>query len=192
MKRKHAWDLFKEKVGNYVLLSSSIETTAKEVAKECDGLPLAIVTVGRALRKVNEVLEWKYVLIELRNSCMRRNGMEDEVFARLEFSYRRLRDDTTRACLLYCALYPEDHAIETKELIEHWMREGLMGDVRKTQAYMPKGKSLVNELKDSCLLESCVNQYRVECVKMHDLIRDMAIGITTRDRRFCLLKLGCD
>ncbi|KAK9268082.1 hypothetical protein L1049_010521 [Liquidambar formosana] len=188
---EEAWGLFKDKVGTEVLLSSDIETIAKEVAKECDGLPLAIVVVGRALRNVNDVEEWKYALTELRNSCMRRNGMEDEVFARLEFSYRRLRDDTARACLLYCALYPEDHEIEIKELIEHWIWEGLMEhDVRRTQAYMLRGKNLVNELKDCCLLESFVNRNKgVECVKMHDLIRDMAIGITATDPRF-FIKAG--
>ncbi|KAK9266362.1 hypothetical protein L1049_012633 [Liquidambar formosana] len=186
---EEAWGLFKDKVGTEVLLSPDIETIAKKVAKECDGLPLAIVVVGRALREVNDVVEWENALTELRDSCMKRNGMEEKVFARLKFSYGRLRDDVTRACLLYCALYPEDHEIDTKELIEYWIWEGLMSDVGRIQANMRKGKIVVNELKDSCLLES-VGQYEgVEYVKMHDLIRDMAIDISRMNPR-CMVKAG--
>lgn len=38
--------------------------------------------------------------------------------------------------LLYCALYPEGHHIEAKELIENWMWEGLLGDVGRLQGLL--------------------------------------------------------
>ncbi|XP_039135321.1 probable disease resistance protein At1g52660 [Dioscorea cayenensis subsp. rotundata] len=47
-----AWALFKEKVGGEdVIMSPEIEPIARKVARECGGLPLALITVGRALRK---------------------------------------------------------------------------------------------------------------------------------------------
>ncbi|KAI4313271.1 hypothetical protein L6164_026263 [Bauhinia variegata] len=62
-----AWKLFKEKamldetIGNAELLS-----IAHQVAEECGGLPLAVVTIASSL-KTKEKSEWKVVLQELRN-----------------------------------------------------------------------------------------------------------------------------
>ncbi|TMW82699.1 hypothetical protein EJD97_005301, partial [Solanum chilense] len=47
---KEAWILFRQKVGNSVD-DPSLLCIAKEVAKECKGLPLAIITVAGALKK---------------------------------------------------------------------------------------------------------------------------------------------
>ncbi|KAF8411215.1 hypothetical protein HHK36_003759 [Tetracentron sinense] len=190
LSEEEAWDLFKEKVGDDRLLSLDIESTARNVARECDGLPLAIVTVGLALRNVYDATDWYNALDELRNSTGDIEGMEDRVFARLRFSYNRLRNDKTRLCFIYCALYPEDHQIEIEELIEYWMGEGLLGtsDGRRGDT-MRKGKFVLNELKDACMLQTINQDGRVKYEKMHDLIRDMVIGITRMSPR-CIIKAG--
>lgn len=41
-----AWVPFKNKVNDHVLHLSDIEAIAKDVARECDGVPLVIITVG--------------------------------------------------------------------------------------------------------------------------------------------------
>ncbi|KAH0779871.1 hypothetical protein KY290_006298 [Solanum tuberosum] len=45
-----AWILFSQKVGDLLDDDSSLHIIAKEVAKECKGLPLAIITVAGALK----------------------------------------------------------------------------------------------------------------------------------------------
>ena len=45
---EEAWNFFKEMVGNCVD-TPDLHPIAEEVAKECKGIPIAIVTVGRAL-----------------------------------------------------------------------------------------------------------------------------------------------
>ncbi|PRQ53549.1 putative P-loop containing nucleoside triphosphate hydrolase [Rosa chinensis] len=45
-----AWNLFQEKVGkDALLIHADIPKLAESVAKECGGLPLALITVGRMM-----------------------------------------------------------------------------------------------------------------------------------------------
>nr|XP_023924812.1 disease resistance protein At4g27190-like [Quercus suber] len=57
---EEAWNLFKGMVGNCIN-TPGLHPIAKEVAKECGGLPVAIVTVGRALENKSE-FEWSAAL----------------------------------------------------------------------------------------------------------------------------------
>ncbi|KAM3339407.1 hypothetical protein P3S68_029276 [Capsicum galapagoense] len=56
LSEKEAWILFRQKAGNSAD-DSSLSEVAKEVAKECKGLPLAIVTVAGALKDVRNSYE---------------------------------------------------------------------------------------------------------------------------------------
>ncbi|CAA0837136.1 Probable disease resistance protein [Striga hermonthica] len=188
--QQESWDLFRQKVGQEVVLNSpKLHELAKKVAKECGGLPLALITIGRAMRNEHKIKYWQTALSELRNSTASSiEGMTSHVFLQLRFSYDRLRDDVARSCFLYCALYPEDHLIETDELIEYWVWEGLLdgmpgGHVDK----MKRGEMVLNELVSSCMLESSFSFSRH--VRMHDLIRDMAIALTRENSSF-MVKSG--
>ncbi|MCD9643719.1 40S ribosomal protein [Datura stramonium] len=179
LSEEEAWDLFKQKVGDEVLASPRLQAVAKDVSKECGGLPLAVVTVGRALRRENDLRQWDNALSQLKSATGRIEGMENRVFARLRFSYERLKDNVTRSCFLYCALYPEDHHIETEELIKYWTWEGLLDDLGHGESKMLQGEMILDELKNACLLEiGCQEGILNEYVKMHDLVRDMAIAVT--------------
>ncbi|KAH7690231.1 disease resistance protein RPS2 protein [Dioscorea alata] len=173
---EEAWSLFKEKVGGEDIISLEIKPTAEQVARECGGLPLALITVGCALRKEKQLPVWRNALHELKTSSTDQiKGMTKYVFGSLKFSYDRLSSDTIRACFLYCVLYPEDSEISVDELIEYWMADGLINEERSIQTEKDKGHAYLKELKEASMIESINND---KCVRMHDLIRDLAINIT--------------
>ena len=91
-----------------------MERIAIDIARECAGLPLGVITMAGSLRGVDGIYEWRNILKRLKESKSR--DMEDEVFRLLRFSYYQLHD-LAQQCLLYCALFPDDHCIER----EHWM-----------------------------------------------------------------------
>lgn len=49
------------------------------------------------------------------------SNVDDELFGRLELSYKELKDDATRICFLYFAAFPEDYEIEADELLRMWV-----------------------------------------------------------------------
>ncbi|XP_071724084.1 disease resistance protein RPS5-like [Rutidosis leptorrhynchoides] len=178
---EEALGLFENNVGKSTThFDPEIQELAKNIVLECKGLPLALITVGRAMASKDNPSEWRHALTTLRSRPHKLQGMVEEVYHILEFSYDSLNDTTRQACFLYCCRFPEDYPIMTYELIELWIGEGLLGDTGDVYHKRDEGASILGDLKRACLLESehhdgCpVDQ---ETVKMHDVIRDMATWI---------------
>ncbi|KAJ4718292.1 NBS-LRR type disease resistance protein [Melia azedarach] len=152
---------------------------AQIVVKECGGLPLALITIGRAMTYKKRPEEWNYVIQALRTrSTSGFSGMEKEVYPLLKFSYDNLPSDTARSCFLYCSLFPEDYSIFKNDLIECWIGEGFLDTYHKRGA-QNQGYYIIGVLLHACLLEEEDEDY----VKMHDVIRDMALWIACEIQR---------
>ncbi|XP_022893220.1 probable disease resistance protein At1g61300 isoform X1 [Olea europaea var. sylvestris] len=171
---EEAWELFMNKHSNGKELPPKVKEIAREVVKECAGLPLAIVTMAGSLRGVVDIREWRDALEELKESCVGQDDMENKVFPILLWSFNRLRDPILKSCFLYCSLYPEDFHINRYELIQNFISEEMMERRTSRQAYFDQGHKILNKLVNVCLLETWGGEH----VKMHDLIRDMALKIT--------------
>ncbi|KAK2639174.1 hypothetical protein Ddye_026969 [Dipteronia dyeriana] len=165
----------------------TLESTLKEVLKQCAGLPLAIIIIGSSMRGEYDVHVWKNALHKLKKQAGSVESMAEEVFKRLKFSYDRLPNTKMKHCFLYCALYPEDFAISKEELIEYWIVEGLLDEMETRQEMYDEGFSILKRLENNCLLESVENG---RCVKMHDLVRDLALHITSSESPRYLVKAG--
>ncbi|RWR88011.1 putative disease resistance protein isoform X1 [Cinnamomum micranthum f. kanehirae] len=176
LSEQESWELFKDIVGG-VILSKDIENLAKDVAKECCNLPLAIKTVGGSMCGIDNAAVWKCALKDLKEANGKFEGI-DKVFAPLKFGYTQLRDKVLQSCFLYCSLHPEDCVISAYELINNWICEGLIDERGTREDDINKGHTILDRLIKVSMLERCHNPEGARFVKMHDLIRDMAIIIT--------------
>ncbi|PPR92227.1 hypothetical protein GOBAR_AA28449 [Gossypium barbadense] len=170
-----SWQLFCEKVGRMdVLESPPIRTYAKTIVRKCGGLPLALITVGRAMANKETEEEWKYAIELLNKSPSELRGMED-VFILLKFSYDNLENETAKMCFLYCSLFPQSYSIEKEQLVEYWIAEGFLNSSYDSNAYN-KGYAAIGSLKVAFFLETGEEETQV---KMNDVIRSFALWIAS-------------
>ncbi|PON60500.1 NB-ARC domain, LRR domain containing protein [Trema orientale] len=187
LSNEESWALFTQKLGTGTPLTPQIKEIAKSLVEECDGLPLGIITVAGSMRGVDDICEWSNALETLRQATWGHDeDMQfDKVFRVLRYSYDMLKSQTLQECFLYCSLYPEDHEIERDELIAYFIDEGLIGRMGSRQAEFNRGHTILNVLENVCLLHGGIENFeKRRYVKMHDLIRDMALQIAKKNSRF--------
>ncbi|WJZ94526.1 hypothetical protein VitviT2T_013373 [Vitis vinifera] len=179
LREDEAINLFKKKVGETTLNShSDIPQLAEIAAKECQGLPLALITIGRAMAGKNTPQEWERAIQMLKAYPSKFSGIPDHVFSVLKFSYDNLSDDTIKTCFLYLAIFPEDHQIKDKDLIFLWIGEGFLDGFASIDEAFNQGHHIIEHLKTVCLFENG----GFNRVKMHDVIRDMALWLDSEYR----------
>ena len=173
--REEALALFLKKVGEDTLSSHpDIPNLAEMMAERCKGLPLALVTVGRAMANRITPQEWEQAIQELEKFPSEISGMDDQLFNVLKLSYDSLRDDITKSCFVYFSVFPKEYEIRNDELIEHWIGERFFDDLDICEARR-RGHKIIEELKNASLLEE--RDGFKESIKIHDVIHDMALWI---------------
>lgn len=190
LSKEEAWMLFVKKLGAGTTLTPKIEEIAKSLAKECAGLPLAIITVAGSMRGVDDIHEWNNALETMRQSIWGQdeNMQLNEVFRVLRYSFDALKESELQECFLYCSLFPEDEQILREELIAYFIDEGLIKRMRSRHAEFDRGHTILNKLQRACLLQSGTNHFKMKYMKMHDLVRDMALCIASESSRFLGVK----
>ncbi|ESR45735.1 hypothetical protein CICLE_v10003164mg [Citrus x clementina] len=162
--------------GDYVE-NRELESTATSVAKACGGLPIALTTVAKALRK-KELPVWKNALQELRtpSEASFDEGVPAEAYSTIELSYKYLRGEQLKKTFLLCSLITPTYIMD---LFKYSMGLGAFKSVHKLEDAHNKLHAWVHQLRDSCLLlEDGGSKY----FSMHDVVRDVAISIACRDK----------
>ncbi|KAJ0101448.1 hypothetical protein Patl1_04854 [Pistacia atlantica] len=147
-----AWQLFCQSAGHVASLGH-IKPFAEAICTECCDLPLAIISVGMSMRGKTKVELWRNALSELQKSGSSIRGIENKVFKPLKLSNDLLRGNTIKSCFLFCWLYPEDFSIEINELVQCCLVKVLLDECSNHDELLNRGISIVEYLKDSCLLE---------------------------------------
>ncbi|KAI8006686.1 Disease resistance protein [Camellia lanceoleosa] len=180
-------DLFRKYVGGAVNNAPTLNCVAMEVARECQGLPLALVTIARALRD-RDIEEWRTALQQLKKSkSVSIDDTEESVFSCLRLSYEYLRSDEMKLCFLLCCLFPEDHNIQIEDLARYSMEKRCLRDADTMEEARRKTHEIIMHLKASCLL---LDSDKEGCVKMHDMVRDLAISIASEENNAFLGRAG--
>ena len=187
LNEEEAWSLFKRTAGDSVE-QLELRDIAVHVVKKCEGLPIAIVTIANALKN-KSVPEWVNALEELRTAAPKNiRGVTEGVYSCLELSYNHLEGDEVKSLFLLCALLG-DGDISMDRLLQFAMCLNLFERIYLWEKAINRLITLVKNLKASSLLldhegdgdEYSSLLYDHAFVRMHDVVRDVARSIASKD-----------
>lgn len=162
-----------------------LEYWGRRLVDRCEGLPLALVTLGNLLAQSGKTeLAWKNVHDTLLWESSNNTELQ-RVSAILNLSINDLPSDL-RNCFLYCSIFPEDYLIERKRLIRLWVAEGFVRQGRGDSSMEEKAEDHLNQLVGRCMLQVVErNEFgRVSRCQVHDLMRDLIVA-RSREENFC-------
>ncbi|PUZ64182.1 hypothetical protein GQ55_3G123000 [Panicum hallii var. hallii] len=152
-----------------------VEHWAKLFVEKCNGLPIAIVCIGRLLSfRVTSYMEWEKVYRDIEMRLCHNPIMDMNII--LQVSLEDL-PHTIRNCFLYCCLYPENYVMQRKSLVRLWVAEGFVENIGQG-TLEEMAEDYLTELIHRCLLvvvkrndSGCVCE-----VQMHDILRVLALS----------------
>ncbi|KAJ4801765.1 Disease resistance protein RPM1 [Rhynchospora pubera] len=162
---------------------------AKNIVSKCNGLPLALVSLGSILSTCAKTKsEWKRVHDEL--SCELQNNLNlDQLRSVLILSFNYLPKHL-KNCFLYCCMFPEDYLFARKKLIRLWIAEEFV-EQRGASTLEETAEGYLSELINRSMLQVVKkNSFgRVKRCRMHDTLRELATSLCMKNN-FCLLYEG--
>ena len=177
LQEDEAWILFENKAGDSIKNNPDLESIAMDIAKECEGLPLAIATLAKALKNKSESI-WKDALQQLkRPTSTNITGVGEKVFSSLKLSYDYLEGYEVKSFFLLCGLYPHNY-ISTWDLLKYGVGLRLFQGTNSLEEAKNRMDALVDNLKASnLLLETGHNAV----LRMHDVVRNTARKIASNE-----------
>ena len=173
LSKSQSWLLLKQMAfkKEQEIVDPNLEAIGMEIVENCQGVPLAIKTIGRVLYFKNTKDEWSYIKNnELTNVTQSKNG----VLPVLKLSYDHLPSHL-KCCFAYCSLFPKDYLIDKLTLIQLWIAQGF-----------------IQSPEENLQLEDVANEYFMDLIwrsffqeaeedegmnmkfKMHDLIHELS------------------
>ncbi|WVZ78691.1 hypothetical protein U9M48_026361, partial [Paspalum notatum var. saurae] len=186
LKYAESWELFCRKAfhaSKDSLCPENIRSWANKIVEKCQGLPLAIVTIGSILsyRDLKEQ-EWPFFYNQL--SWQLANNPELNWMSNvLNLSLNDL-PSYLRSCFIYCSLYPEDYKIRRKQISKLWIAEGLVEERGDGTTLEEVAEWYFMELIQRSLLQVTERNAcgRAKTFLMHDLVREVTSVIAKREK----------
>ncbi|KAL3504664.1 hypothetical protein ACH5RR_034505 [Cinchona calisaya] len=156
-----------------------LSTISKCIARNCKGLPLAVILIAGILKKTERKEDcWEHVSNKL---------FSLEASDILEFSYKHL-PDCLRPCFLYFGTFPEDTIISASKLIQLWICEGFVQQPNlDNNSSEQEAENYLNDLVDRSLVMIARRSSKggVKACRVHDVLRDFC-STKLQDERFLL------
>ncbi|RWR91855.1 putative disease resistance protein RGA3 [Cinnamomum micranthum f. kanehirae] len=176
------WSLFKRRafVDGDSDAHPDLVKIGKKIVNKCNGLPLAVKTLGGLLYSVVDVVQWEKILkSEIWDLPEERN----DILPALRLSYHHLPAHLKR-CFAYCAflINKGSRGVEGNGIILQWMAQGFIQSKGSTGEQMEDiGREYLADLASRSLLnceERCGGLYYYT---MHDLTHDLARSVLGAD-----------
>ncbi|KAK3136740.1 hypothetical protein QOZ80_5BG0441710 [Eleusine coracana subsp. coracana] len=166
-----------------------LEEMGKDIAKKCQGLPLAIVVLGGYLSRNLDVTMGKSSTII--NTVLYNMITSGKVIgAALDLSFYDMPVHL-RSCFMYTTAFPQDSCIDAGVLSRLWIAEGFIPLVRG-YSHEEVAIKYIDELVQRCMIqvEKRAISGRVMMIKMHDIVHHWGMERARKERfikNYCTL-----
>ncbi|PAN35931.1 hypothetical protein PAHAL_6G245100 [Panicum hallii] len=192
-----AFDLFKRKVfkdsSEKIELSPDMMEQARLILKKCNGLPLAISTIGAFLAtRHKSSIEWRKTNDRI-STELEINPELRTIKTVLVRSYDGLPYHL-KSCFLYLSIFPEDYNIRRKRVIRRWDAEGYLREMHGMTAAEVGDEYFDGLLDRSMILQGgkvIISGSKVDSCQLHDIMRHICISKAREENLIFTLDEGC-
>ena len=172
LSKEQSWSLF-EKVAfsKGQVNSPTLREIGSEIVKICQGIPLAIKSIGHVLYCKETEPEWLF----MKNNLLENVTQVNDILPILKLSYNYLPSHL-KSCFTYCSLFPKDYEMDKEMIIQLWIAQGFIQSSNKNQQLEDVGDEYFKDLLWGSFFEE-VETYNGLRYKMHDLIHDLAKSV---------------
>uniref|UniRef100_A0A0E0ACF2 NB-ARC domain-containing protein n=2 Tax=Oryza glumipatula TaxID=40148 RepID=A0A0E0ACF2_9ORYZ len=173
------WTLFRKRALASTTVHPYMEEIGKNIVKKCQGLPLAVKSLGYLLGHLEPNL-WEEILLS--DIWAEDDGRfsDNKVLPSLKLSYYNM-PSYLRLCFAYCSVFPKGSHIQRSSLIQQWIALGFIQPPRFIVAenYAEDclreliGMSFLQNVDMSTAMSSRYTGSQ-SVLKMHDLVHDLA------------------
>ncbi|KAJ1430008.1 Virus X resistance protein-like, coiled-coil domain [Sesbania bispinosa] len=152
----------------------------KEIVGKCQGVPLALKTLGSSLFSKFDLEKWEFI----RDSDLwNLEQKEDDILPALKLSYDEMSSHL-RHCFIYFSLFPKGYLFEGYYVKNLWLALGLL------QSLTPNGSQKADDITRQYIDELSARSFIQEFIdfgnnmynfKVHDLVHDLAMYVSKEE-----------
>ncbi|XP_047150305.1 putative disease resistance RPP13-like protein 1 [Vigna umbellata] len=171
LKEDHCWDLFAKHAFENADPQPDPDfiEIGKKIVQKCNGLPLALKTLGSLLHNKSSLWEWESVM---KSEIWHFSENESDILPALRLSYFHLPSHLKK-CFAFCALFPRGYRFDKECLIQLWMAQNFLANPLQKKSPKEVGEEYFNDLLSWSFFQQASNEEEKRFI-MHDLLNDLA------------------
>ncbi|XP_059277096.1 putative late blight resistance protein homolog R1B-17 [Lycium ferocissimum] len=186
------WELLQRKVFHKKTCPPDLEFLGQQIARQCMGLPLAILVIAGALNgRGKTVSEWHRVCQGMRE------GTSGRYFHLGSYNPVKLSYDclpfNLKVCFLYCGAFPRGFEIPAWKIVRLWIAEGFIGAQMKINLETV-AEEYLEELvsKNLLIVTKRTSNSQIKTCRMHDIVHEFCTLVAREENLFKEIKLGIE
>ncbi|KAJ1408922.1 Winged helix-like DNA-binding domain superfamily [Sesbania bispinosa] len=158
---------------------SSLVEIGKEIVEKCQGVPLALRTLGSSLYSNFDLEKFPVRDSELWNLEKKEIG----ILLALKLSYDEMPSHL-RHCFTYFSLFPKDYQFQSYSLKNLWLAHGLLQS--QTPSGSQKPDDIIRQYIDKLCSRSFLQDFEeyshnIYSFKIHDLVHDLVVYVVKEE-----------
>ncbi|XP_078176460.1 putative disease resistance protein RGA4 [Carex rostrata] len=164
-----------------------LKKIGKQIADKLHGLPLAGEFIGTLLSKRLEREFWEDIR---RSNWWNIEGARKNILPSIGVGYNYL-DPDLKQCFVFCSIFPKLYVFQRKRLVQMWIAQGFIQPSKEETYLLDKGEKRIEDIGEKRFDELVDRSFFQPTLRdgeylMHDLVRDLAIAVSSNE--FCFVK----